>query len=251
MPYISSPSGITSFEAASRLNLLGTVHGDSKGYPRAIRFFEQLQPDLILIEFSPFARLFRKRHLRSYQRTLAANIRKAAGQCGISFKEALRRPEIEAIRRQIAYPFEYRAAAVFANRTHTRLLLVDYSAFSMKWILTWPELISAENLANLLAETSRRISHKDTYGMAAGSIRDRSIHSASHLIHLGMKADPMWEVRERFMAKQIRRALAVFNPLRPVYIGGWQHLTKGGNIPTLRDLLGVEASRCRLLDGGL
>ncbi|MGV8073394.1 MAG: hypothetical protein AB2L11_02365 [Syntrophobacteraceae bacterium] len=57
--------------------------------------------------------------------------------------------------------------------------------------------------------------------------------------------------REHFMAKQIRRALAVFNPLRPVYIGGWWHLTKGESIPTLRDLLGVQAVQCRLLNGEL
>jgi hypothetical protein len=52
------------------------------------------------------------------------------------------------------------------------------------------------------------------------------------------------------MAAEIASALELFNPKRPVYIGGWWHLSCGGSVRTLRELLGIGTASCLLLDRG-
>ena len=61
---------------------------------------------------------------------------------------------------------------------------------------------------------------------------------------------PAWQERERYMAAEITSALERLSPARPVYIGGWWHLSREGSIKTLRELLGIGAESCRLLDRG-
>jgi hypothetical protein len=62
-------------------------------------------------------------------------------------------------------------------------------------------------------------------------------------------ADAMrWQEREKQMAYEITSALERFKPARPVYIGGWWHLCCGTGTKTVRELLGIEAACCRLLD---
>jgi hypothetical protein len=58
----------------------------------------------------------------------------------------------------------------------------------------------------------------------------------------------IWQRREKYMAAQITSALERLKPARPVYIGGWWHLTSGGSIRTLRELLGIGNDSCLLLD---
>jgi len=52
------------------------------------------------------------------------------------------------------------------------------------------------------------------------------------------------------MADEITSALGRLSPERPVYIGGWWHLSCEGSIKTLRELLGIGAESCLLLDRG-
>ncbi len=234
-------------ECLAQTVFLGSVHGDPQGFRKTRAFLESCEPDVVLVEFSPFARVFRKRRLNSFRQRLWANIREAARRCGLETREAVRRPQIRAIMRQICYPFEYRASAAYSNRSQCRLLLVDYSPFSLKCLLGWPELVSAENLTQLLSmPDDRRPSIADIYETAARSIYNNTVGSAG-LMELYRTTDPLWEFRERFMAKQIRQALYILKPLRPLFIGGWWHLTNAGRIPTLRKILRLEPHQCRLL----
>ena len=50
------------------------------------------------------------------------------------------------------------------------------------------------------------------------------------------------------MAAEIASALERLSPERPVYIGGCWHLSCQGSVKTLRELLGIGAESCRLLD---
>ena len=52
------------------------------------------------------------------------------------------------------------------------------------------------------------------------------------------------------MASEITSAMERFNPERPVYLGGWWHLTCRGSVKTVRELLGIGAASCLLLDRG-
>lgn len=241
----------TSSALFSSLLLLGTVHSDTQGFRKATAFFNLYEPDLIFTEISPFARLFRQKHQRSFHKELHRNLRKAASECGITFRDSLKHPEIIAISRQLSLPFEYRAARAYARRRKVGVLLVDYSAFSKTWISSWPGLTTTENLRTLLAVTSHRPSTDQAYRMAERRIRGGGLKQfAGRIGNLG-HIDRLWERRECFMAKRIKLALSSLMPRRPLYIGGWWHLTEGGSIPTLREILAVDIARCRLLDSAV
>jgi hypothetical protein len=232
-----------------KLLLLGTVHNDPAGYDKALRFLEEARPDLVLVELSPFARVFRRRHKADLEKLLVSNLRKAATRNHISFRRAERHPRIGAIRRQIDLPFEYMAACAYTRRHCKRMLLVDYSLFSRRLISSWPELVSIENLATLLSlPSSRTPTVSREYRLAARRVFLNGLSVKDVLESGGEETLELWRERERHMARQITIALEAFKPYNPIYIGGWWHLTAGGSIRTLREILDVPLCRCFLLD---
>lgn len=231
---------------------MGGVHGDKRGLVRTLRFLHSFQPDLLLVELSPYGKAFRERHQRALLKTLAQNLIIAAMSSHVSLREALLHPEITAIRRQIALPFEYRAARRYAQFADSPLLLVDYSSFSRRMISHWPELLSAQNLSSLLTlDTNLRHAPAATYDLAARAIQQAQPSLADGFGCNCSSANPLWKTRERFLAARMRAALKRFGPRRAVYLGGWQHLTTGGNFPSLRVLLQLaQEAPVYLLDRG-
>jgi hypothetical protein len=233
------------------LILVGTVHGDHRGFLRIMRFLQSFHPDLILVELSPYAKTYRDRNQVTLLRTLSQNLRIAAKQCGLLCKDALIHPEIEAIGRQLALPFEYRAARRFSRATGSCLALVDYSRFSRRMIRLWPELLTTENLASLLRlPRDGRPALTETYDLAARTIRAERLPIADIIESNDDQPDALWEKREHHLAASIRGLLQNHHPEKAVYLGGWRHLAQGGNFPSLRELLEIEASQCYLLDRG-
>ena len=230
------------------LILLGTVHNDPAGFRELGRFLRSYEPDCVFVELSPYGLRFRLRHRRTLQRTLMGNLREACAQVRVSWQDAMRHPEIVSIRRQIALPSEYRAATRYAAQTGSKIFPIDYSLFSRKWLASWPELLSPKNLAILLSlpPNPRSVSHLYDFAavamarVAPGSPENTAFH-ASH-------TDPLWAERELHMAKAIIRLCEIFSPRKPVYLGGWRHLTPGADFPRLRDILTIPPARCLLLD---
>jgi hypothetical protein len=227
---------------------MGTVHHDTKGYARLKAFLDSFQPDLILLELSPYAWMFRKRFQASFQRRLEANLARAVAVSGLDPRQAGKHARVTAIRRQIALPFEYRAASAHASRSGAKIFLVDYSGFSRKWIESWPEMISPENLRGLLSLPSTRGSAERVYRTAERCIVANEPPVPGIAVSGGDLG--LWQERECRMARKIIAVLYARRPVRPLYLGGWWHLTRDSRITTLRDLLGVDPSRCLLLDRG-
>lgn len=231
-----------------RLQLLGTLHCDPEGYRKLSRFLHDHRPDLILVELSPYGLLYRKRHGAALLRTLRENLTWAASHAGVPASQANRHSEIVAIRRQLAIPFEYRASMKFASRCGSTLKLVDASPFSRKMIESWQDLISRENLLQLLSLPPRRPDMERSYTQALQLIRGESPEHFSAARFVGrMQEARFWEERERGLAQAVIRELRTHRPLRPLYVGGWQHLAPGAGFPSLRDLLGIPGSSCRVL----
>jgi hypothetical protein len=226
---------------------LGTVHYDPAGYSLLLSRLEILQPDLIFVELSPFGRRFRRRRQRDYLKTLAENLKLAARRTRILLREALKHPEIDAIRRQICSPFEYRAARCFAGRRGIPVVLVDHSPFSMRCILQWPTLIDPDNIKHLLKAPIRRLPVPRQYQLAHTSLSARGRGHSEPILLLSDEELHPWNLREHHMAAKIIRHLQVGRALRPVFIGGWQHLSAGGRHPTLRSLLSLSGAQCFLL----
>lgn len=207
-----------------------------------------MAPDFLLVEISPWGLHFRMANQHRYQRLLGQNLRRAAQARNIVFREALKHPDIQAIRRQTALPFEYRAARRYGAETGVPLVCVDSSAFSRHWIDTWPELVSVENLSVLLSIEAGALSYESLYESAARQIDHiAGDRFPAHGAKGDLRPDRRWEQRERFMADRILRALREHRPGSPAFIGGWWHLTPRTAPPTLRAMLEVPIDRCLLI----
>lgn len=229
-----------------RLLLVGTVHSDPHGYRTTLQLLERLGPQLMLVELSPFGLAFRRTQQRLLYTTLHHNLRRAAASSELSLRQALQHPQIRSICRQLSLPFEYRAAAHFAQRSSSQLVLVDDSGFSRHWIATWPELLAVENLRYLLGLPATRPSMNTAYAAAATSI-SQDAPSQALTAPCSRPDGARWANRERFMAGQVAHNLRVRQPDSAIYLGGWQHLTQGGAFPTLRQILKIPRNRCVVL----
>jgi len=228
---------------------VGTVHGDPEGFRKSLSLFERVRPDSILVELSPFGYRYRRKNRRRLRKILRCNLRKAAKYHGISLAHARTNPQIVSIFNQISLPFEYRAAASYSKKRSVEIALVDSSIFSRECIAGWAELISVGNLQTLLGLPLELTSMNETYQLAGRTVA-ASENSAGRLPAMkGAEEIEFWAERERLMASRIKHKIAQRLPERAIYIGGWWHLTCGTTIPTLRDLLALESSQCRLLDG--
>ncbi len=199
-----------------------------------------------MVEISPFALKFRKERSFELRKIFLERLRMVSQELKIEFEFALKHVQIASILRQIGIPYEYRASAAYAKKTGAGLVAVDYSEFSREWIKTWPEMTSEANIARLLELERAAPPVSSLYAQAA-----RRISGESLLPETLPGGDATgWQEREQYMADEIASALERFSPKRPVYIGGWWHLSRGGSVKTIRELLGIEAASCRLLDRG-
>ena len=64
------------------LLLIGTVHGDPRGYERALKLLERFQPDLVTVEVSRFSLRYRQRQEAELAASLAASPGDPARGCG-------------------------------------------------------------------------------------------------------------------------------------------------------------------------
>lgn len=229
------------------LLLVGTLHLDPEGFEKSVALFESHQPDLVLVELSPYGCRFRHNYRRKLRKTLKLNLKKAAKSCGISFSHARNHGEIKRIWSQLALPFEYRAAVDYGRKRNVTVALVDSSSFSQEWISCWTELISTDNLKILLSLSPQPPSVHQLYQLAKRRIEGQMSSGSFDPSVTDPAETPMWEERERYMAERIKEAAKTCSAARAVFIGGWWHLTKGGKIPTLRELLGIDASHCSLV----
>ena len=230
------------------LFLLGTLHHDPKGFGRLRRFLDRFEPELVCVEFSPYGWTFRKRFGRALRETLRENLQEAATRSGQSYHSASVHPQIISIRRQIGLPFEYLAARSHAAAHKARLILVDWSPFSRRCIETWPELLTVDNLFQLLQTPAVSPRRAYAYAEAASQIYAQLEPPAASPSRSPDPEDALWRDREEHMARLVRCMCLRYSGERILYVGGWWHLRADGPWPSLRTLLHVDASRCFLLD---
>ncbi len=234
----------------TQLLFLGTVHGDPRGFRRLHGFLERFQPDLILVELSPLGWAFRKAHHQVLRKTLRDNLRAASLDAGWTWREALAHPEVQAIERQIALPFEYRASDRYARTHNKRRLLVDRSDVSQELIAHWTDLLSTSNLAFLLSLPSARKHNlvDDHYQRAHRRLASPFLSPQHPRPNDPDPDEDMWKARECSLAERVRDIVVSMAPKLAVYVGGWEHLVSRDDPPSLRHLLGVPAKHCFLLD---
>lgn len=238
----------TNREILSHLILVGTVHNDPAGAGRLSRLLERLRPQVILVELSPYSLRYRRKHSRSLKRTFAENLKEAAAESGLPLVEASRHPEIKAVRMHIGMSFEYETAEAFGRERGAKVFAIDHSRFSREWIASWEEMISRENLVSLLSLPRQPLSVAAAYQRAARRIEGVGSFSMEELKGWKPEEEASWSEREIMTARKIVKILNALRPERSLYVGGWLHLAPSAPIPSLRDILGLDASRCLLLD---
>ncbi len=194
----------------SELILIGTVHGDPRGYDRLTKLLERLRPEVVTVEISRFSVRYRRvwegRWRRQLQKALAGLPPGAAAH-----------PAISMIAGQIALPFEYRAARDYGRRHGARCLPLDLGTLSRRHLPRYGEMLSPSNLQGLLE--TQADPQEDQVAREFQRARLALEHPPWRLA--GQKG-PETLRREVFVARRLQR-LALKHG-RIVHLGGWEHL---------------------------
>jgi hypothetical protein len=197
-------------EVSSKLILLGAVHGDPRGYTRAVRLLRRWQPDLVTVEVSRFSLRYRQQWGPHWQRLLAQTLESLPP--GAQSHLAIRR-----LIAQISLPFEVQAARDYSRQHRVPWRPLDLGGLSRQNLPRFArELLSPENLRTLLGGEDGSL---EDY--VAAEFRRARLACERSLWRPGW---PMPEARrrERFLARRLRRGLERFG--RVAHLGGWEHL---------------------------
>jgi hypothetical protein len=225
---------ISTFNADHSLILIGTVHGDPRGYVRTMKLLEHLKPDFVTVEISQFSLRYRLKHGTGWQRQLA----RALAQLPAT---AVRHLAIQRLVAQVSLPFEVRAARDYHRSTGVLWRPLDLGGVSRRHLPRYgSELLSQANLQALLTTTDGSL---DEY-VTAEFHRARSalVHPPRRLL---AAASPEILLRERFLARRLRTLACRYR--RVAHLGGWEHLVAWQDGRGLwRDLADLQPQRLLL-----
>jgi hypothetical protein len=206
------------------VTLIGTVHLDPGGYARLLDLLAAEEPATVTVEVSPYGLRCRRTHLAKYRHLL----------------DAFRRPDgrlpngLEAVAAQVEIPFEYRAAAAYAEIYDARVVRVGDSQESRRLLdLLERELMATDNLLALALREERPLEE------VVAREWERARQGFEREPVLGSEAARRLVRRNGRMARKIR-PLSARGPL--VHVGGWEHLHG------LRELLADLRPRVMLLN---
>jgi hypothetical protein len=208
-------NGALEFPANPNLILVGTVHGDPRGYDRALRLLEYFKPGLITVEISPFSVRYRERHGAGWRRRLETAL-------GNLPAEAARHLALRRVAAQLELPFEYRAARDYGEAGGAAVQLIDVSRPAREHLPRYRrELLTPSNLRALLdtadGDLGEYVAAQFQQARAANNgTRPAPAHTWDREIRR----------RERLLAVRLRRLAGP--GLLVVHLGGWEHLTDRG-----------------------
>lgn len=196
---------------ASNLVLIGTVHGDPRGYARVERLLDWLRPDLVTVEISRFSLRYR----RAWEARWRRQLQKALAELP---PEAQGHPAIVRVAAQIDLPFEYRAARDYSRRFGIKCLPLDLGGVSRQHLPRYGrELLSPANLRALAAEPG-----DGPEDLVSREFRRARLSLARSPWRLAPDDHPCTLRRERFLSRRLQRLAARGG--RIAHLGGWEHL---------------------------
>jgi hypothetical protein len=215
---------VSPIPASTNLILLATVHGDPAGYGRARRIFEQLQPEVITVEISPFSVRYREQALQGWRRQLAEALKTLPPEAGKSLAVAR-------VAAQAELPFEYRAARDWGKLHQVMIKLLDAGKVARNHLPRYTdELLSPDNL-RVLSENAASGTLEE---FVAGEFRRARLAREGKLRPLPRPVASDNKSRERLWAKRLKELAA--SGKRVVHLGGWEHLVPwegGGGLTEL------------------
>ncbi|MBI5523883.1 MAG: hypothetical protein HY910_14745 [Desulfarculus sp.] len=218
------------------LVMLGTIHRDPQGSARLSAALAGLDWGLISVEVSPYALSFRRRQGPALLAEVERNLPLAASQAGLDLEAARQHPGLAWLRAYLNLPHEWTASQEQAARRGAPCVALDFSLVSRGLLAETDQLVSAANLAQVLASPAPA---------SAGLERRRAADLLAG--RGGWPRPPAPEPeREAGLARRLRRLLAAGGRrgrLPLAHVGGWQHLLAGQDPPTLADRLGVPVAQ--------
>jgi len=198
-------------ELGTGLILIGTVHGDPRGYERVARLLARLRPQTVTVEISRYSVRYRRvwegRWQRQLQKALAVLPPEVSGH-----------PAIRLVAARIALPFEYRAARDYSRRHGARCLPLDLGGLSRRHLPAYSrELLTPANLQALAAEPQESLEER----VVKEFRRARSALERSPA-RLPLPGDPETRRREFFVSRRLKRLVAKGGKV--AHLGGWEHL---------------------------
>jgi hypothetical protein len=214
--------------SSTNLILLATVHGDPAGYERAWRLFEQVRPEVITVEISPFSVRYREQALKSWRRRLSNALK-------LLPPEAARSLAVARVAAQADLPFEYRAARDWGKLHQVPIKLLDAGKVARSHLPRYAdELLSPDNL-RVLSENGASGTLEE---FISAEFRRARLSREGKLRPLPRPADSEDQRRERLWAKRLKDLIN--SGKRVVHLGGWEHLVPweggGGLTELLADL---------------
>ena len=199
----------------------GISHGDPHCREKILAFLGEYQPEIILLEVSPFALLFRLTLGRVY----LALLRRRISRLGPSSPAGL-----ENLIRYLSLPREYRAVQEHCRKTRCRYRLVDSSLFSLLHLRKAHKILSWENLR------MHREFREDPFQQERTMAR-RILQDGDDLLRKikldAFRRDDLLQRRERILIRRVGNELRRNPGKRLCYIGGWEHLMEDAEGCTL------------------
>jgi hypothetical protein len=196
----------------SEVIFLGTSHIDPEGYERLHAFLKRIKPQIIILEVSGFAILFRKtigvlcrkillKRVKRYNLEMNAEIENAAGFFDI--------------------PYEYRASKRYARAHGARVILADISLLSCIRLVPSYQFMRKKNIRSLSETRENRFAGERKIA--------KRVFTDSDPLLIRVKAsaftkDRLLSIREKILIRRVNKIISRYHNRKIAYIGGWEHL---------------------------
>jgi hypothetical protein len=216
------------------LILIGTVHGDPRGYDRAGKLLAHFKPNLITVEISRFSLRYRMKHGPRWQRQLA----EALTQLPLA---AVGHLAIRRLAAQVALPFEVKVASDYRRASGVPWRPLDLGGPARRHLPRYgPELLNPTNIQALLATADGSL---EDY--VAGEFSQARLALVRTPWRLPTAGSPEALRRERVLGRRLRSLASRYS--RVVHLGGWEHLVAWEKGPCWwRDLADMPPRRMLL-----
>jgi len=202
------------------LILIGTVHGDPRGYARAWALLGYLRPDVVTVEISPFSLRYRLRHGPRWQRQLTRALAELPA-------DAPQHLAIQRLTAQVDLPFEVQAARDYSRDCGVAWRPLDLGFLSRRHLPRYgAELLSPANLTALLRTPGGELKE-----YVAAEFRRARLAVSRAPRRLFTPGDSEAGRREDFLARRLRCLASRYD--RVVHLGGWEHLVPWPDSPNL------------------
>lgn len=193
----------------NRFFMLGIIHGDARNDTVVKKWMDDVRPDVITLELSPYGLAFRQEKGRAYMKRIDAICRKLQSE-GYSCTS----DDLRSFYSYVSVPREFEIARDYCAVNGSDLYLVDMGLFSYMKLKKIDELISEENIRKNLIEDSG--GRPNGQKVLAGLYFRSGVSAFQYTDEMAL--------RDRFMSRRITVLMRRFIGKRILHITGWQHL---------------------------